>query len=108
MPGREKVIEIKSDSSDKPRPTITHVVTCSGFPDKPWSEWELSCKDEFGDCRWMKMWMDHKVAQQHHLLQSLMAEISAIKSRLDEIDKISIKEPKEKIETLGNSKKEDD
>jgi len=93
------------NETDKPRATVTHVITCSGFPDKIWREWEQSCKEEFGDCRWMKMWMDHLSAKQNSTLQSLLAEISEIKSRLDELEKgQTCKIETEELRTLGTAK----
>jgi len=98
----------KSDNvndTDKPRATVTHVITCSGFPDRIWREWEQSCKEEFGDCRWMKMWMNHLSAKQNSALQGLLAEISEIKSRLDELEKsLAAGDKAEKMETLGTAK----
>jgi len=97
------------NNNDKPRATVTHVITCSGFPDRIWQEWNESCKHEFGDCRWMKMWMDHLSAKQNNILQTLLAEISTIKSRLDELEsKQSSKNEAQEVRTLGAHGKEVD
>ena len=104
---KRKEIDHVNDT-DKPRSTVTHVITCSGFPDRIWQEWNESCREDFGDCRWMKMWMDHLSAKQNDLLKILLNELSEVKRRLDAIESAGETiEGEAKSETLGRQKEVD-
>ena len=94
----------KVNSTDKPRSTVTHVITASGFPDKIWQEWDKSCKEDYGDCRWMKMWMDHLAAKQNNLLAGLLAEIGSMKARIAALETKPSEPEEKKNETLGMNK----
>lgn len=85
-------------------------VTFGDFPINSWKEWDKDCKENFGDCRWMKAWNDHRASKQLEVLQDsilpqieeLKKEIEALKSKLREREE-QPNEPEEPM-TLGEKK----
>jgi hypothetical protein len=84
------------------RPQGTVGFTVNSFPSTLWVEWDKDCKENFGDCRWIKMWSDHKIALSLKFLEKVCLELD---DRLSLIEQ-KLSEPvikSKKIETLGGS-----
>ena len=43
-------------------------IQASGFPLSAFKEWDESCKKDFGDCRWVKIMHDHKMANNNQMV----------------------------------------
>jgi len=84
---------------------ITITVTCSSFPFQLFKEWEQDCKARFNDCRWMKMWHDHLMAQQFYALSKFLAAISQQFDIEAAEEKSEEQEPK-KINVIGGEIRE--
>ncbi len=83
----------KTEQSEKTSKTdqITVNVTSGAFPLKLWKEWDADCKENFGDCRWMKMWHDHLIAKTHKVFLELF-----------NVSEVQTEEKQEtKVKTLG-------
>jgi len=61
-------------------------VTASSFPPHLFLEWDADCKQNFGDCRWMKMWFDHLCAKQIKPFGELYEELAEVKNRLKSLE----------------------
>lgn len=76
-----KEIEEKKKNDDgkrNSRASITVSVTAGSFPIKSFSEWDISCKEDFGDVRWAKMWNDHTVAKSFAYLTEEISKLKII------------------------------
>ncbi len=83
----------------------------SAFPGKQWDEWNRDCTENFGDCRWIKMWHDHSVAKFIRKFEELEKRIIAIERALTEpqLQSQPQQEPKKNtVQTFGGSIKEGD
>jgi len=83
------------------RKKITVGVTVADFPFSLWLEWDKSCKEQFGDCRWMKMWHDHLSSQSLQILNFLFREIEYLGKRIESLEG----KPKDDVRTLGGDAK---
>lgn len=89
----------------------TVLVTASGFPSKQWKEWNEDCKENYGDCRWVKMWSDHLNTQNSELYDSLLKKYRELEDRLFALesgDKAKQEPVSGSVETLGGIVKERD
>ncbi len=97
-----------NEMKEERRAMKTLALTVSAFPLNLFQQWDVDCKENFGDCRWMKMWSDHKTASEAgmnlELLRAAFEEMEHIKKRLDALEgkQKTIDEPV----TLGGGKAE--
>lgn len=84
-------------------PNVTVSVTSGAFPLRLFKEWDTDCKENFGNCRWMKMWHDHCASQDLDIFRVLFEEIEILKKRVGLIEK----KPKEEevVKTLTETLK---
>jgi len=91
----------KNDSEDLIKESNKTTVTISST----WTnvgmlnEWDESCKKEYGDCRWMKMWHDHLFSKQQTVYNNIIEQINELREMIESLKKQSPKED-EKL-TLG-------
>lgn|SRR3990167_3800496 len=74
--------------------------TFSRVPMSQWMEWELDCKERFGDSRWAKAWNDHQMAREDFKYKLLSDKIDQILLDLDQLKKED-KSEELVIKTLG-------
>ena len=88
-------------------PTIS--IQASGFPLSSFKEWDESCKENFGDCRWVKIIHDHNVAKASAALNLILERLELLESRLEQIETKPQEEPVEDkepgVKTLGGELK---
>ncbi|MHA2202179.1 MAG: hypothetical protein ACW991_00685 [Candidatus Hodarchaeales archaeon] len=85
----------------------TVLVTASSFPSNQWSEWDLDCKENYGDCRWMKMWSDHLNAKGNKQYTFLLKKYKEIDDRLVKLETgVGPKPEVGAVKTLGGTIKE--
>lgn len=77
----------------------TFTSTFTGFPIAQWRDWETSCKEQYGDCRWLKMWDDHRKARELEMLDTLVKLVNSLKERIDVLDK---KELEQDVKAFNN------
>jgi len=96
----------KKPLAEKKLPTeITVGVQASGFPFSLFKEWEVDCKEKYGNCRWLKMWNDHLAAVGSRITDEMLAKIAILEDRFAKLEgKPSKKEPK--TLTLGGLKED--
>ncbi|HHA19130.1 MAG TPA: hypothetical protein ENK70_05435 [Methylophaga sp.] len=83
---------------------ITVSVTSGSFPFNLFQEWDKDCKENFGNCRWLKMWHDHVFTKKFEIFLKLFDEVEQIKQ---EIAMLKTKENKEgNVQTLGGDDNE--
>ena len=88
--------------------------TFSRFPMVNWMEWEQDCKQNYGDTRWLKAWMDHQASVKDvkysvllELYQKQQDRITELEIKMDQMILEPKKENKpQKVRTLG--KQEED
>jgi hypothetical protein len=90
----------------KEKPNTTVNVTSGAFPLSLWCEWDKDCKENFGDCRWMKMWHDHQMSLKFDIFAVIMDEISELREVVRELASKHTEAKKEKVKTLGGVAKE--
>ena len=96
--------------NDKKITGIVPVLKVSGFPIKNFKEWDLSCKANFGDVRWSKMWFDHKISENYVSLSKridfLEDVVNDLLGQINELKKPK-KEEEDKVKTFGSVKGND-
>jgi len=86
------------------RPTIS--IQASGFPLSAFKEWDESCKNDFGDCRWVKIVHDHNIAKSTSVFNLLLERIENLESQLDLLINVDKSEEDEPIvKTIGGELK---
>ena len=90
----------KTNKKKEDNPIVN--VTSGSFPLNLFVEWDKDCKENFGNCRWMKMWHDHNSSKRMDMFAKLFDEIKEIKQQLAE----SKKEPEQEPVTLSGEKVE--
>lgn len=86
---------------------VTRGFKVSGMPMSQWLRWEKDCKENYGDCYWLKIISDHKKSKDYDVLVGqIMTRFEELDKRMDKIvEAISIEEVEEekeiKPETLG-------
>ena len=96
----------KEAVESKERPTTTYSIKCSGFPEQLWKEWDADCKRKYGDCRWMKMWMDHLAAKEADKLALVIEKLTELEYRIKMLEQNAGSEPvkNDEVKTLGGEK----
>lgn len=93
------MVEKKHEFPDN---NITIGLVAGGFPLENFQEWELDCKKQFGNCRWLKIWHDHKASKVSNEIVDLYKKINDITDALDgladRLEAIEHKIPKESQE----------
>lgn len=76
-------------------PNVTMKVTASAFPMRLFHEWDVDCKERFGDCRWMKMWNDHLASKSVEMYLDMSKQISELRSMVEKSEnkEVTIKKP---------------
>ena len=59
----------------------------SGFPIDLWKEWDVDCKANFGDCRWMKIWHDHLRAREFKEYQFIQNKLKELEAKINALEK---------------------
>ena len=85
-------------SNERKRPAESIAPVMAGFPLKLWEQWDRDCKENYGDCRWMKAWNDHLRARETVQVDFLMQEILELKAELAALKEAG--QGKEKVKTL--------
>ena len=68
----------------------------SAFPIKQWDEWDKDCKDNFGDCRWIKMWRDHEKSKSSEKIELIEERLARLEGKFEKKE-----ESKDYVETFG-------
>lgn len=85
------------ETRDRVRAVGTNSFRVSAFPNKQWDEWKSDCKENFGDCHWIKIWHDHVRVKDLDKIEKLDKRIEALEIKIH-----NQKEEKENIvETFG-------
>jgi len=82
----------------------TNSFRVSAFPNKQWDEWKQDCKDNFGDCHWIKIWHDHVRVKDLDKIEKLDKRIEALEFKIDN----KKKEEESYVETMGGKIKKGD
>jgi len=61
---------------------ISITIQASGFPLSAFREWDESCKKDFGDCRWVKIMHDHKMAKSASAFNLLSKRIEELEEQI--------------------------
>ena len=90
-------------SRDEKGASIT--IQASGFPLSAFKEWDESCKKDFGDCRWVKIMHDHKMANNNHMVNLLLDRIENLEHQLSLLTSDDKEEIEPGVRTLGGELK---
>jgi hypothetical protein len=75
------------------------------FPLSNFIEWDLDCKQHFGDCRWLKLWNDHMISKSVGLHSLMVEKIENLEKEIELLkNKPKIKKKKkeeEYVDTIG-------
>lgn len=71
---------VKSEPRRRAQGTMS--LSVSAFPDELWKEWNMDCKLNYGDCRWIKMWNDHQRSKHLLLYEDLVQRVSILERLL--------------------------
>jgi len=74
----------EENSSVVERAHITSSFRVSAFPLNKYKEWNADCEENFGNCRWMKMWHDHQAAK---VLDKIVMRIDSLEQRIKKLEK---------------------
>jgi len=80
-------------------------IQASGFPLSAFKEWDESCKKDFGDCRWVKIMHDHKMANNNHMVNLLLDRIENLEHQLSLLTSDDKEEIEPGVRTLGGELK---
>jgi hypothetical protein len=83
---------------------VTRGFKVSGMPMSQWLRWEKDCKENYGDCYWLKLWNDHQKAKDYDVFVSqILAKFEEQDIKIDLIaDLVKDEDKKErKVKTLG-------
>lgn len=86
----------------------------NGMPEKIFADWNSSCIENYGDCRWVKMFSDHQKAKQFDEMLALysraLTEIDEVKEALEvlskEISQLKSEKGMSGVQTLGGTANE--
>jgi len=78
--------EEKKEKESRIRAQGTIDFHVSGFPSTQWVEWDKNCKEEFGDCRWLKILENHKIANYLEMYKRLQDDIESLKVKVQELE----------------------
>jgi len=87
------------ETKQSKKTNLTVNVTSGAFPVNLWKHWDEDCKENFGDCRWMKMWHDHLMSQSYQRFLEMYEETAYLKEELIK-SQTEKKETKKKVKTL--------
>ena len=71
-------MNLKTKSTTKSRAEGTTSFSVAAFPLKQWVEWSTSCRKDFGDLRWIKMWNDHLRSKEYDFYTELVTRIQQL------------------------------
>lgn len=94
---------MEEEEKVKERAQGTARFSVAGFPHKQWQDWNDCCKEEFGDCRWMKMWSDHCRAKDHVLFEQISSDLNELKKKIEALEarsEVKAINDKEVVKTL--------
>ena len=78
-----------------------------------WKEWDKSCKEQFGNVRWVKAMHDHNLIRKNNQINALFGivaglrkDIEALNERITEKEKEPVKanDDGEEVTTFGDNK----
>lgn len=92
----------KLNEAEKPIKRITTVkFSINGMPNALFNEWNEDCIAQYGDCRWMKAFNDHKKAQKYEemltIYSSMLAKIGELDARIMRLEKSGASETSESV-----------
>ena len=90
-------------SRDEKGASIT--IQASGFPLSAFKEWDESCKRDFGDCRWVKIMHDHKMANNNQMVNLLLDRIERLEYQISLLTSDDKEEIEPGVRTLGGELK---
>jgi len=100
---------VTEEPQSRLRAETTRSFGVAAFPFKQWNEWDESCKEEFGDCRWIKMWHDHSVAKHYQNFERLEKKLLELEEKIDGFISRPKEEPKKNaVKTFGGEIEEVD
>ena len=76
----------KFEKKTRQRAEGTRAFHVAGFPIDLAEDWNMDCKESFGDCRWVKMWNDHLRAKDYKHYQFVLNKIKALEEKVDELE----------------------
>lgn len=88
----------KDTSKPEERAHATWAFQVAAFPYNKYEEWNTDCIENFGNCRWMKMWHDHLAARNQELYIMLIEKIGTLESRLQVLEEKKVE--KKVVRTL--------
>jgi hypothetical protein len=80
-------------------------IQASGFPLSAFKEWDESCKKDFGDCRWVKIMHDHKMANNNQMVNLLLDRIERLEHQLALLTSTDTQQIEPGVRTLGGELK---
>ena len=80
-------------------------IQASGFPLSAFKEWDESCKKDFGDCRWVKIMHDHKMANNNQMVNLLLDRIERLEYQISLLTSDDKEEIEPGVRTLGGELK---
>jgi len=106
-------MEKRNDEKIELKPKTMNV-SVNGMPEKIFADWNESCIENYGDCRWVKMFSDHQKAKQFddfvNLYSRAINEIDELRASMDilvkEIEKIKRSDSSNGVQTLGGTAKD--
>lgn len=94
----------KAQSREKPRDRVraeaTQVLIASAFPIQFYREWKEDCKQNFGDCHWIKAWNDHQNAKVGGRYDRLEERILELERKVVELSSKPKKDEDGFVETM--------
>jgi hypothetical protein len=91
------------NKNDKKAGNVKVGFVANDFPLSNFIEWDMDCKKNFGDCRWLKLWNDHMLAKTVGLHSLLFDKIENLEKELNELkEPAQPKKTKEEfVDTIG-------
>ena len=76
---------MSEEGKDRFRAESSMGFTVSAFPIELWKEWDSDCKAKYGDCRWIKIWNDHKTAKDAEQYRALEVKLVLLEKEIEEL-----------------------
>ncbi len=71
-----------SEENGRKRAESTISFGVSAFPINLANEWDADCKQNFGDCRWIKMWNDHEKSKEYRFYREVMDRLDGLEREI--------------------------
>ena len=67
----------------KKRAEGTILLSATAFPIELFRQWKADCKENFGDCHWIKIWHDHLQSRNSDRFEELSKRVLALELKLE-------------------------